>query len=143
MLSRYGITDADWHLLQKAEDPLSVDGIRSTPPKVEPLIGQAAKVEARSGGAPVDAMIVIPVRQTVLFPEIVFPITIGRALRELKDRGMVERVAGSGTFVPAGRRANDVCYGRSISATNIACCAPPSRLCSVCARSKQPHATSA
>ena len=34
-------------------------------------------------------------------------ITIGRALRELKDRGMVERVAGSGTFVPAGRRAAD------------------------------------
>jgi DNA-binding LacI/PurR family transcriptional regulator len=34
-------------------------------------------------------------------------ITIGRALRELKDRGMVERVAGSGTFVPAGRRATD------------------------------------
>ena len=28
-------------------------------------------------------------------------ITIGRALRELKERGMVERVAGSGTFVPA------------------------------------------
>src|ERR1700684_210554 len=34
-------------------------------------------------------------------------ITIGRALRELKERGRVERVAGSGTFVPAGSRAAD------------------------------------
>ena len=32
-------------------------------------------------------------------------ITIGRALRELKERGLVERVAGSGTFVPARQRA--------------------------------------
>ena len=31
-------------------------------------------------GAPADAMIVVPVRNTVLFPEIVFPITIGRPL---------------------------------------------------------------
>ncbi len=50
------------------------------PPKVEPLTGQAAKVEARSGGAPADAMIVIPVRQMVLFPEIVFPISINRPM---------------------------------------------------------------
>ena len=28
---------------------------------------------------PSDAMIVVPVRNTVLFPEIVFPITLGRA----------------------------------------------------------------
>ena len=34
-------------------------------------------------------------------------ITIGRALRELKDRGVVERVAGSGTFVAPGNRAGD------------------------------------
>ena len=34
-------------------------------------------------------------------------ITIGHALRDLKERGMVERVAGSGTFVPAGSRAAD------------------------------------
>ncbi|HEY1750876.1 MAG TPA: LON peptidase substrate-binding domain-containing protein, partial [Caulobacteraceae bacterium] len=40
----------------------------------------APKIEARAPGAPSDALIVVPVRQTVLFPEIVFPITIGRAL---------------------------------------------------------------
>src|ERR1700722_10929524 len=34
-------------------------------------------------------------------------ITIGRALRELKERGIVERVAGSGTFVSAGSRTRD------------------------------------
>ena len=34
-------------------------------------------------------------------------ITIGRALRELKERGIVDRVAGSGTFVPSGSRAGD------------------------------------
>src|SRR6202044_537160 len=39
---------------------------------------QAPKIEARAGGAPTDAMIVVPVRQTVLFPEIVFPITVNR-----------------------------------------------------------------
>jgi ATP-dependent Lon protease len=61
-------------------EPVSADGIRSTPTKVEPLTGQAAKVQARSGGAPADAMIVIPVRQIVLFPEIVFPITINRPI---------------------------------------------------------------
>src|ERR1700722_17835826 len=39
-------------------------------------------------------------------------ITVGRALRELKERGLVERVAGSGTFVPAGRRAaEDLVFG--------------------------------
>jgi ATP-dependent Lon protease len=37
------------------------------------------KVEARPA-APSDAMIVIPVRNTVLFPEIVFPITVGRPI---------------------------------------------------------------
>jgi ATP-dependent Lon protease len=61
-------------------EPVAADGIRSTPPKVEPLTGQTTKMEARSGGAPTDAMIVIPVRQTVLFPEIVFPITINRPM---------------------------------------------------------------
>ncbi len=51
-----------------------------TPAAEAPKI-EAAKVEARGpGGAPADAMIVVPVRNTVLFPEIVFPITIGRAM---------------------------------------------------------------
>jgi ATP-dependent Lon protease len=40
----------------------------------------APKIEARAPGAPSDALIVVPVRQTVLFPEIVFPITINREL---------------------------------------------------------------
>ncbi|HEX3916203.1 MAG TPA: endopeptidase La [Caulobacteraceae bacterium] len=40
----------------------------------------AGRVEARGPTAPTDALIVVPVRQTVLFPEIVFPITIGRPL---------------------------------------------------------------
>src|SRR5262249_31910546 len=40
----------------------------------------APRVEARAPSAPSDAMIVVPVRNTVLFPEIVFPITIGRPL---------------------------------------------------------------
>jgi ATP-dependent Lon protease len=76
------MTQEDAHAAPKSEvpqsSPVSADGIRSTPPTVEPLTGQPAKVEARSGGAPADTMIVIPVRQTVLFPEIVFPITINR-----------------------------------------------------------------
>jgi ATP-dependent Lon protease len=38
------------------------------------------KMEARPPSPPADALIVVPVRNTVLFPEIVFPITIGRAL---------------------------------------------------------------
>ncbi len=50
------------------------------PPKVEPLTDQTGKVEARAAGAPADAMIVIPVRQMVLFPEIVFPISINRPM---------------------------------------------------------------
>jgi ATP-dependent Lon protease len=45
-----------------------------------PIAPQAPKIEARAGGAPADAMIVVPVRQTVLFPEIVFPITINREM---------------------------------------------------------------
>ncbi|HVN01218.1 MAG TPA: endopeptidase La [Caulobacteraceae bacterium] len=36
--------------------------------------------EAKPPGAPPDTMIIVPVRNTVLFPEIVFPITIGRPL---------------------------------------------------------------
>jgi ATP-dependent Lon protease len=38
----------------------------------------ATPIEARGPAAPADTMIVVPVRQTVLFPEIVFPITINR-----------------------------------------------------------------
>jgi ATP-dependent Lon protease len=38
----------------------------------------ATPIEARGPAAPADAVIVVPVRQTVLFPEIVFPITINR-----------------------------------------------------------------
>jgi len=41
-----------------------------------------AKADARPPGAvpPPDALIVLPVRSMVLFPEVVFPITIGRSL---------------------------------------------------------------
>ena len=58
-------------------------------PKVEvppgPTTADATKVdtprvEARAPSPPSDALIVVPVRNTVLFPEIVFPITIGRPL---------------------------------------------------------------
>ncbi len=45
-----------------------------SPPDVNPgAAGQAARP------LPSDALIVVPVRNTVLFPEIVFPITVGRA----------------------------------------------------------------
>jgi len=40
----------------------------------------ASPIEARGPPAPADTMIVVPVRQTVLFPEIVFPITINRGM---------------------------------------------------------------
>jgi ATP-dependent Lon protease len=40
----------------------------------------APPIEARGPTSPSDAIIVVPVRQTVLFPEIVFPITINRAM---------------------------------------------------------------
>jgi ATP-dependent Lon protease len=40
----------------------------------------APPIEARGPTAPSEAIIVVPVRQTVLFPEIVFPITINRAM---------------------------------------------------------------
>jgi len=54
-------------------------------PKVETPNAQSTgpatgRFEARSPGAPADATIVVPVRSVVLFPEIVFPITIGRPL---------------------------------------------------------------
>ena len=42
--------------------------------------GGDAKIEARAPGTPGDALIVVPARQTVLFPEIVFPITVNRPL---------------------------------------------------------------
>ncbi|HLY80817.1 MAG TPA: endopeptidase La [Caulobacteraceae bacterium] len=75
------MTPEDAPAAPKSESaPISADGIRSTTTKVEPLTGQAPKLDARTSGAPVDAMIVIPVRQTVLFPEIVFPITINRPM---------------------------------------------------------------
>ncbi|MEJ0066225.1 MAG: endopeptidase La [Caulobacteraceae bacterium] len=78
------MTQEDAPIAPKSEphlaDVVSAEGIRSTPLKVDPLTGQSARMEARAGGAPADAMIVIPVRQTVLFPEIVFPITINRPM---------------------------------------------------------------
>ncbi len=40
----------------------------------------AAPIQAGPSPAPADAMIVVPVRNTVLFPEIVFPINIGRPI---------------------------------------------------------------
>ena len=59
-------------------EPVSVESVRA--PVAPSPTADAANVGARSGGAPADAMIVIPVRQTVLFPEIVFPITVNRAM---------------------------------------------------------------
>ncbi|HEY3800168.1 MAG TPA: endopeptidase La [Caulobacteraceae bacterium] len=50
------------------------------PPQTAPAQTAEPQVSARAPTAPSDAMIVLPVRSTVLFPEIVFPITIGRAL---------------------------------------------------------------
>jgi ATP-dependent Lon protease len=51
-----------------AEDAVTVPDAGATP------------IEARGPAAPADAMIVVPVRQTVLFPEIVFPITVNRPM---------------------------------------------------------------
>jgi ATP-dependent Lon protease len=68
-----------------SEDILSADGAVPPPAApVTPLSGPGVQpgptFQARGPGAPADAFIVVPVRNTVLFPEIVFPITIGRAL---------------------------------------------------------------
>jgi len=66
-----------------SEDIHNAEGV---PPaaSVTPLTAQAVQpsptLQARGPSAPADAFIVVPVRSTVLFPEIVFPITIGRAL---------------------------------------------------------------
>jgi len=61
-------------------DSVSAESIQAPTPTVETPKVETPKVETRAGGAPADAMIVVPVRQTVLFPEIVFPITINRNL---------------------------------------------------------------
>ena len=58
---------------------------RAEAPKVETTQSETARpeaprVETRGPGAPSDALIVVPVRSVVLFPEIVFPVTIGRPL---------------------------------------------------------------
>ena len=66
------------------------------------------KVEARTGGAPADALIVVAVRQTVLFPEIVFPITINRNLSVAGGAGGDPRAApgaGAAAEGPGHRRA--------------------------------------
>jgi ATP-dependent Lon protease len=47
-------------------------------PNAEGAAQAAAPVQAKPPTPPSDAMIVVPVRNTVLFPEIVFPITVGR-----------------------------------------------------------------
>jgi ATP-dependent Lon protease len=46
-----------------------------SPPDVNPGAGPAGQP---TRPLPADALIVVPVRNTVLFPEIVFPITLGR-----------------------------------------------------------------
>jgi ATP-dependent Lon protease len=56
------------------------ESVQTEPAQAQPIQAQAPKIEARAGGAPTDALIVVPVRQMVLFPEIVFPITINRAM---------------------------------------------------------------
>jgi ATP-dependent Lon protease len=56
------------------------ESVQTEPAPAQPVQAQAPKIEARAGGAPTDALIVVPVRQMVLFPEIVFPITINRAM---------------------------------------------------------------
>jgi ATP-dependent Lon protease len=60
--------------------PQADSAIQAPPAPTQPAQTQAPKVEARLPGAPADAMIVVPVRQMVLFPEIVFPITINRPM---------------------------------------------------------------
>jgi ATP-dependent Lon protease len=64
--------------------PIATDGVPSplqgSPVQGVASQGPAAAVQARGPAAPADTMIVVPVRQMVLFPEIVFPITIGRPL---------------------------------------------------------------
>jgi ATP-dependent Lon protease len=49
-----------------------------SPPDVNPGAGAGAPAQPMRP-LPADALIVVPVRNTVLFPEIVFPITVGRA----------------------------------------------------------------
>jgi ATP-dependent Lon protease len=51
--------------------------------------GGDAKIEARAPGTPGDALIVVPARQTVLFPEIVFPITVNRPLSIAAAQGAI------------------------------------------------------
>jgi ATP-dependent Lon protease len=58
----------------------AVQAQQPQPPQPPPAEAPAPKMALRSGGAPTDAMIVIPVRNVVLFPEIVFPITINRTM---------------------------------------------------------------
>src|SRR6266446_6885360 len=48
------------------------------PEKVEVAIHNGVLLLAGARPLPADALIVVPVRNTVLFPEIVFPITVGR-----------------------------------------------------------------
>jgi ATP-dependent Lon protease len=64
----------------EAPTPQSTDATVTPAPAVAAAAPAAARVETRGPTAPSDALIVVPVRQTVLFPEIVFPITIGRPL---------------------------------------------------------------
>jgi ATP-dependent Lon protease len=59
-------------------EPVTADSATAEPVQAQKV--EAPKIETRAGGAPADAMIVVPTRQTVLFPEIVFPITINRDL---------------------------------------------------------------
>ena len=103
---------------------------RAEAPKVETPAPQATaapgpRFEARGPSAPSDAMIVVPVRSMVLFPEIVLPITIGRplsvdaaqaAVREQRQilvaaaEGPERRRAGAGRPHEVGTVANILRY---------------------------------
>jgi ATP-dependent Lon protease len=97
----------------------------------------AAKIEARPPGAPADALIVVPVRQTVLFPEIVFPITINRpqsvaaaqaAMREqrqiliLLQKDPALEAPGPGDFHAVGTVANILRYVTAPDGSNHIIC---------------------
>ncbi|HEY1426203.1 MAG TPA: endopeptidase La [Caulobacteraceae bacterium] len=60
--------------------PQNAEAPKVETPSAQPTGPVSGQFQARAPGAPSDALIVVPVRSMVLFPEIVFPITIGRPL---------------------------------------------------------------
>src|ERR1700688_3525381 len=81
------------------EDKVCVKGIVMSPANEESVSASSSGANpAESVPSPSDALIIIPVRNTVLFPGVVAPITIGRpksiaaaqqALREQRPVGIV------------------------------------------------------